>query len=65
MMRFVVVACSPCGKPWATESRFHTVRRPRCRRSYPLAERTVLWEGDDGRQAQVAAGLIAEREARQ
>jgi len=51
---YAVVACSRCGQPWAVELRHDRSTCPSCRTSYPLAGRTHLWEGNDGREAQAA-----------
>lgn len=62
--RFAVVICSPCRTPWAVETRHERVTCPRCGKSYLLKDRKRAWEGDDARQAQVAVGIVAEKEAK-
>lgn len=54
VVRFAVVACSACRKPWAVELRHATATCPSCRSSVDVATRAQLWAGDDAREAQAA-----------
>jgi hypothetical protein len=49
-----VVACTRCRLPWAVELRHETASCPGCHASYALADRKLLWHGEDGRAAQAA-----------
>jgi hypothetical protein len=53
-MRYAVVACSRCRKPWAAELRHATVRCPACQEPAEPARKTRLWEGEDPAEAQRA-----------
>lgn len=52
--RFAVVVCSDCHRPWAIELRHEKVTCARCGRTYTVADRRLVWQGDDARQAQAA-----------
>ncbi len=58
LVPFAVVACSSCRQAWAVDLRHTRASCPRCQRPADLDRRRRLWQGDDAREAQAAAGRL-------
>lgn len=54
-MRYAVVGCQ-CGNAWSVELRHATTTCQKCRSTLDLKRRRRIWQGDDMREAQAAAG---------
>ncbi len=56
-MRYAVVGCQ-CGNTWALELRHATATCTQCRQTVDVKRRRRLWQGNDLREAQAAAGSL-------
>ncbi len=58
MTGFAVIGCSHCSDLWAVDLRHEQATCPRCRKTFKLADRHRLWQGEGARAAQAAAAAL-------
>ncbi len=61
--RFAVTLCPACQEPCAVELRHAAISCPRCQAKVEMRGRSLLWQGDDARDAQAAASQASRRGA--